>query len=596
MLLLSPATSDSHHPSSSSSASLCRSNSFMSNKRRSDDGKPKSECGSPEDKRRKVPAFTNVVREVMKLHSVRHLLEPILEPLIRRVVKEEVELALRKHLANLKRACGKEMHAFESRNLQLQFENNICLPVFTGARIEGEDGSNLRVCLVDSEKGKVVSSGPESSAKVEIVVLEGDFEDESDLWLSEDFKSNIVREREGKKALLMGDVVLQLKDGIGMVGEISFTDNSSWTRSRRFRLGVRAVDNFDGIRIREAKTESFIVRDHRGELYKKHHPPNLFDEVWRLEKIGKDGAFHRRLSREKINTVKDFLTLLNLDPTKLRSILGTGMSAKMWEVTVEHAKKCVLDSRRYLYFPSDSDNKTGIVFNAVGQLTGILSEGQYVTFDKLSEAEKVEAQSSVISAYKQGDNVAAFEDEASLIDNSSHLTNGIYSPSSLKTEGSSANKALAPQKTGGYDYTQASTSSPDIMSSLYSVGGTSSFDDYGLPSFESLGLGYDLAHGFPVHVTNSLITETDPMAHPFGTDMQFFDPTDLQSHCNILDSQADLQSAVDGFMLARSTALAMGKAQRRWRKLSNVLKWFMVSSVRSKRNRVGHCERHITEL
>lgn len=70
-------------------------------------------------------------------------------------------------------------------------------------------------------------------------------------------------------------------------------------------------------------------------------------------------------------------------------ILGTGMSAKMWEVTVEHAKKCVLDSRRYLYFPSDSQNKTGIVFNAVGQLTGILSEGQYVTLDKLSEAEKV---------------------------------------------------------------------------------------------------------------------------------------------------------------------------------------------------------------
>lgn len=203
---------------------------------------------------------------------------------------------------------------------------------------------------------------------------------------------------------------------------------------------------------------------------------------------------------------------------------------------------------------------------------------------------------SVISAYKQGDNVAAFEDEASLIDNSSHLTNAIYSPSSLKTE-ASANKALAPQKTSGFDCMQASTSSPDIMSSLYSVGGTSSFDDYGLLSFESLGLGYDQSpHGFPVQVTDSLMTETDPMAHPFGADIQFFDPTDLQSHCNILDSQADLQSAVDGFILARSTALAMGKAQRRWRKLFNVLKWFMVSSVRSKRNHVGHCVRHMEEL
>lgn len=149
--------------------------------------------------------------------------------------------------------------------MQLQFENSISLPVFTGARIEGEDGSNLRISLVDSLTGKVVSTGPESSAKVEIVVLEGDFEEESDDWMPEEFKNNIVKEREGKKPLLNGDVILHLKEGIGMVGEISYTDNSSWTRSRRFRLGARVVDNFDCMRIREAKTDSFIVRDHRGE-------------------------------------------------------------------------------------------------------------------------------------------------------------------------------------------------------------------------------------------------------------------------------------------------------------------------------------------
>ncbi|KAE9602612.1 putative CALMODULIN-BINDING PROTEIN60 [Lupinus albus] len=291
----------------------------MSNKRRPEEEKPKYD--SSEDKRRKAPTFSSVVREVMKLQSVRNLVEPILEPLVRRVVREEVELALRKHLTSMKQASGKEMHITESRSLQLQFENSISFPVFTGARIEGEDGSNLRIGLVDALTGKVVSSGPESLAKVEIVVLEGDFKDESDNWMPEEFRSNVVREREGKKALLTGDVVIYLKDGTGMVGEISFTDNSSWTRSRRFRLGARVVGNFDGIIIREAKTESFIVRDHRGELYKKHHPPSLSDEVWRLEKIGKDGAFHKRLSREKIRTVKDFLTLLNLDPAKLRSVI-----------------------------------------------------------------------------------------------------------------------------------------------------------------------------------------------------------------------------------------------------------------------------------
>lgn len=56
-------------------------------------------------------------------------------------------------------------------------------------------------------------------------------------------------------------------------------------------------------------------------MYKKHHPPFLEDEVWRLEKIGKEGAFHKRLNRESIRTVKDFLTLLNLDASRLRKVL-----------------------------------------------------------------------------------------------------------------------------------------------------------------------------------------------------------------------------------------------------------------------------------
>ncbi|CAL0306830.1 unnamed protein product [Lupinus luteus] len=544
----------------------------MSNKRRQDEGKPKYD--SADDKRRKAPAFSSVVREVMKLQSVRNLLEPILEPLVRRVVREEVELALRKHLTSMKQASGKELHITESRSLQLQFESSISLPVFTGARIEGDDGSNLRIGLVDALTGKVVRSGPESVAKVEIVVLEGDFEDESDNWMPEEFKSNIVREREGKKALLTGDVILHLKDGTGMVGEISFTDNSSWTRSRRFRLGARVVGNFDDIIIREAKTGSFVVRDHRGELYKKHHPPSLSDEVWRLEKIGKDGAFHKRLSREKIRTVKDFLTLLNLDPAKLRSILGTGMSTKMWEVTVEHARTCALGSTRHLYFPRHSQQKTGVIFNAVGQLTGLLSECEHVPVDKLSETEKAEAQSSVISAFKQGENVSTFEDEVSLMDVSSNLTTALYSPSSLKTEVSNGNKLFVPQKAGaGFNYVQATASSPDIMSSIYSVGGISGFDDYILPNFDSMGLRYDQTFSLPDQLTNSLACETGSTAPVFTDEdhMQFFD-TDIHFQCHI---QADLQSAIDGFMLGR-TSNATGKAQKRWRKIFNVLKWFMV--------------------
>ncbi|XVF09227.1 hypothetical protein REPUB_Repub07fG0074100 [Reevesia pubescens] len=481
-------------------------------------------------------------------------------------------MALRKHLNNMKRNGGKEVNSTESRSLQLQFLNNLSLPVFTGARIEAEECSAIKVAIVDALTGQIVTSGPESYAKVEVVVLEGDFDaEEGDNWTLEEFKNNIVREREGKKPLLTGDAFLTLTEGIGLVAEISFTDNSSWTRSRRFKIGARVVDGSDGTRVREAKTESFIVRDHRGELYKKHHPPYLSDEVWRLEKIGKDGAFHKRLSRENINTVKDFLTMLFIDPPRLRHILGTGMSAKMWEVTMEHARTCVLDKRMQLYCPPGSQQKSGVVFNIVGQVTGLLSECQYVTIDKLSETEKIEAQNLVISAFEHWEEVISFDDEASLIGGASNLANVPYT-SSTKTELSNGSKFLASQKMGGFNYAQPSASSPDIISSIYSVGGMSGLDEYALHGIENMGLRYDQTC-YPGQVTNSLICDTDiTQAFCDEDHLRFFD-SDLQSQSLGLESQADLQTAVDGFLLQRTVAV---QAQRRWTKVFSVLKWFSI--------------------
>lgn len=55
-------------------------------------------------------------------------------------------------------------------------------------------------------------------------------------------------------------------------------------------------------------------------VYKKHYPPALGDDVWRLEKIGKDGTFHKKLTSQGIKTVQDFLKLANIDPEKLRRV------------------------------------------------------------------------------------------------------------------------------------------------------------------------------------------------------------------------------------------------------------------------------------
>lgn len=143
----------------------------------------------------------------------------------------------------------------------------LSLPIFTGSKIEGEGSLSITIALVDALTRQIVAPGKEFQIKAEIVVLEGDFESgEDDDWTAQEFNNNIVKEREGKRPLISGDAFIALVDGIGTVGELSFTDNSSWTRSRKFRLGARTEDgSFNGVRVREAKTESFVVKDHRGE-------------------------------------------------------------------------------------------------------------------------------------------------------------------------------------------------------------------------------------------------------------------------------------------------------------------------------------------
>uniref|UniRef100_A0A0D3F1G9 Calmodulin-binding protein-like n=1 Tax=Oryza barthii TaxID=65489 RepID=A0A0D3F1G9_9ORYZ len=348
-----------------------------------------------------VAEVSSVIVEALKVDSLQRLCSS-LEPILRRVVSEEVERALgRLGPATITgRSSPKRIEGPDGRNLQLQFRTRLSLPLFTGGKVEGEQGAAIHVVLLDAGTGCVVSSGPESCAKLDIVVLEGDFNNEDEEgWSGEEFESHVVKEREGKRPLLTGDVQVTLKEGVGTVGELTFTDNSSWIRSRKFRLGLKISSGFcEGIRIREAKTEAFMVKDHRGELYKKHYPPALKDEVWRLEKIGKDGSFHKRLNKAGISTVEDFLRLVVRDPQKLRSILGSGMSNKMWDILVEHAKTCVLSGKYYIYY-SDENRSIGAIFNNIYAFCGLISGEQFYSSESLDDSQKLFADALVKKAY-----------------------------------------------------------------------------------------------------------------------------------------------------------------------------------------------------
>ncbi|XP_074581752.1 calmodulin-binding protein 60 D-like isoform X2 [Curcuma longa] len=370
----------------------------------------------PEPKRAKVPALASVIVEALKMDSLQKMFSS-LEPILRRVVSEEVERALAR-LGPAKiggRSSPKRIEGPDGRNLQLHLRTRLSLPLFTGGKVEGEQGAAIHVVLLDADSGHVVASGPESSAKLDVVVLEGDFNNEDDdPWTEEDFDSHVVKEREGKRPILTGDLVVSLKEGVGTLGELTFTDNSSWIRSRKFRLGLKIASGFcEGIRIREAKTEAFTVKDHRGELYKKHYPPALNDEVWRLEKIGKDGSFHKRLNKQGIITVEDFLKFVIRDPQKLRKILGSGMSNKMWEILVEHAKTCVLSGKYYVYY-SDDSRDVGAIFNNIYEFCGLIADEQFYSAENLNDSQKVFADALVKKAYDNWMHVIEYDGEALL--------------------------------------------------------------------------------------------------------------------------------------------------------------------------------------
>lgn len=76
------------------------------------------------------------------------------------------------------------------------------------------------------------------------------------------------------------------------------------------------------------------------------------------------------------------------------------MSSKMWEITLDHARSCVLDSSVHVYPAPGFQMKTAVVFNVVAQVLGLLVDFQYIPAEKLSEIEKALILSLSLSLYR----------------------------------------------------------------------------------------------------------------------------------------------------------------------------------------------------
>ncbi|CAL9767191.1 unnamed protein product [Musa acuminata subsp. burmannicoides] len=373
---------------------------------RGDSDENSDRLGDKRIKRR--PSFATVIKEAMMVSKQQSMLSS-LEPLFRKVVQEEVErILLHGTYLRPQRSLQQQVEPAEPSSFKLIFQKPLSQPIFTGTKIDGFDNTPLQILLVATN----TLEAPPSlihlhPLRVELVALQGDFPagDQED-WTSDEFNSQIVKERTGKRPLLIGDVTVMLRDGAAFVSELYFTDNSSWGKSGMFKIGARVVPgSYRGPRIREAMTEPFKVKDHRGESYKKHYPPALEDEVWRLEKIAKDGKFHKKLADAKINTVQDFLKLWFVNPQSLRQILGQGMSDRKWEATINHAKTCVVGDKLYIHH----GRRYALVLNSVCQVVNIIAgANRYTLQDLVNRADRDHVHQLAREAYENWGHLEEF--------------------------------------------------------------------------------------------------------------------------------------------------------------------------------------------
>lgn len=146
--------------------------------------------------------------------------------------------------------------------LQLKFLVEVSDTIQTGKEIKGINDECLQLALVDAT-GHIVNCGPESSARVEILLLDANEYDDENQLTRENFERRIIREGDKKKPHFTRSVHIHLVKGVGVLTGVKLGHDSDWTKNCNCRLGARIVQNFSGVDVCETWTAPFKVVDCR---------------------------------------------------------------------------------------------------------------------------------------------------------------------------------------------------------------------------------------------------------------------------------------------------------------------------------------------
>ncbi|CAM6066478.1 unnamed protein product [Sphagnum tenellum] len=270
---------------------------------------------------------------------------------------------------------------------KVQIANSSQMPqkVFAGENLKNSDGSPIEVEMIDNRTGSIVLEGLESSAQVTVVVLEGSGEN----WIE-------VKPRDGKPPLLAGCVTATLKEGKGRFDTLQITDNSSFVRDKKFRLGFKTQLDSG---IQGAFSEAICVKDARGKSNVKKEIPEEDDPVDVLVNIAKDGACSRKLNDNGIKTVKQLVLSYEKDPKGLRNMFEH-MAKKSFDATIENAKRSQPVQMAQNQTTISGGAKEGhAVISVQKDVSGLLMSGDHSKFNVL------ENQHNLSLGHPQGDHL-----------------------------------------------------------------------------------------------------------------------------------------------------------------------------------------------
>jgi len=269
-----------------------------------------------------------------------------------------------------------------NKNMRLYFMNGLEPPVYTDENLTSQNHAAIKVAMLEGDK--IVMSGALSKAKIEILVLRGDFSNKcQDNWTEDEFDKHILQGRDGHD-LVLGSV--WLTNGMAELSQIRFREGSS---RKNVIMAARVCKNKNTSgRVQEAIMKPVKVLDRRNKPNEKRHPPRLDDDLYRLEEIARDGAYHKRLTEVKIHNVEGFLKALNEDSNKLRAILKMEKQQNAWSKLTGHARQCVLDDRQELKQYHSKEGNVVLFFNCVHELVGAAFPHEYVACQRFNTAQK----------------------------------------------------------------------------------------------------------------------------------------------------------------------------------------------------------------